>query len=299
MSDHAARENAPPSLDPVASARWLAGARAPWLHDEIGLRMADRLQWIRQAPTLWVDWWPLLGGLQAHARVRAQYPQARVQLVEFNAARNTQALAKLRAPAWQRWLGRDRLLPQAPPPGSAHMLWANMALHLVADPMALLQQWQQLLAVDGFVMFSGLGPDTLRELAEVYRQHGWPAPSHAFTDMHDWGDMLVQSGFAEPVMDMERLTLTYETPQALLQDLRLLGRNLHAERFAALRGRGWLVQLQQALLSLAQPQHDGRLAVTVEVIYGHALKAAPRLRVASTSTVSLQDMRAMLKPDSK
>jgi malonyl-CoA O-methyltransferase len=257
------------------------------------------LQALGHAPELWVDWWPLHGGLQAHAQVRAHYPQARVQVVEFNASRRSQALAQLRAPLWQRWLGRDRLSPQPPVAASAQMLWANMALHLVADPMALFQQWQQVLAVDGFVMFSGLGPDTLRELSALYQQQGWPAPSHVFTDMHDWGDMLVQSGFAEPVMDMERLTLTYETPQALLQDLRLLGRNLHAQRFAALRGRGWLVQLQSALQSLARPQADGRLAVTIEVIYGHALKAAPRARVAPTSTVSLDDMRAMLKPDSQ
>jgi malonyl-CoA O-methyltransferase len=64
-------------------------------------------------------------------------------------------------------------------------------------------------------MFSCFGPDTLREL----REHlpvalGWPAPAHEFTDMHDWGDMLAQAGFAEPVMDMERITLTFPTPAA-------------------------------------------------------------------------------------
>ena len=164
--------------------------------------------------------------------------------------------------------------------------------------MALLQQWQQALAVDGFVMFSCLGPDTLRELADIYRAHGWPAPSHDHTDMHDWGDMLVQSGFAEPVMDMERLTLTYASADRLLEDLRRMGRNLRRDRFPALRGRTWLAQLHQALLALAKPSTDGRLVLTIEVIYGHALKAAPRSKVSETTTVSLQDMRAMLKTES-
>ena len=76
-------------------------------------------------------------------------------------------------------------------------------------------------------MFSCLGPDTLRELRGLYRALGWPPPAHDFTDMHDWGDMLVHAGFAEPVMDMERITLTWETPQRLLEELRELGANLH------------------------------------------------------------------------
>jgi malonyl-CoA O-methyltransferase len=158
----------------------------------------------------------------------------------------------------------------------------------------LLQKWHQLLAVDGFLMFSCLGPDTLRELDEVYQSQGWPPACHAFTDMHDWGDMLVQAGFAEPVMDMERITLTYATPESLLAEFRLLGRNLHRDRFAGLRGKQWLAQLQSALLSLAKPEQNGRLSLTVEVIYGHALKPLPRLKVRSESSVSLQDMRTLL-----
>ena len=289
----------PPTLDAVACARWHGLSHGSWLHEEIGLRMQERLQWMRMTPKSWLDWSPLNGGLQNHQRVRDRYPQARVYVHEARAEQRAQALQNLRGPWWQRFTGRDLLQTGDAPAGQMDMVWANMALHLSADPQALLRQWQQALAVDGFVMFSCLGPDTLRELAEVYRAQGWPAPSHAFTDMHDWGDMLVQSGFAEPVMDMERLTLTYETPELLLQDLRRMGRNLHRLRFSGLRGRSWLAQLHQALWALARPQDQGRLALTVEVIYGHALKAAPRAAVAETSTVSLQDMRAMLKSESK
>jgi malonyl-CoA O-methyltransferase len=170
-----------------------------------------------------------------------------------------------------------------------------MALHMAADPQALLARWHEALAVDGFLMFSCLGPDTLRELRALYQSRGWPAPSHEFTDMHDWGDMLVQAGFAEPVMDMERIELTFETPQRLLQELRELGRNLHPQRFAALRGRAWRRQLEQALLQLAEPAAGGQLKLTFEIIYGHAFKPQPRKAGASGATFSLEEMRDSLR----
>ena len=286
----------PPSLDPVASARWAAWphAASPWLNEEIGRRMEDRLQWIRLQPQSWVDWAPVSGGLQTHTKLRARYPQARCQVLETSAEREQLARQALQAPWWQRWLKPDAVTFGAPAAGSAEMLWANMALHTSDDPQALLQKWHQLLAVDGFLMFSCLGPDTLRELNSVYENMGWPPACHAFTDMHDWGDMLVHAGFAEPVMDMERLTLTYDSPERLLTEFRALGRNLHRHRFAGLRGKAWRKQLEIALLKLAKPEQDGRITLTVEVIYGHALKPLPRLKVTGESTVSLQDMRTLL-----
>ena len=176
------------------------------------------------------------------------------------------------------------------------MVWANMALHMSARPLDLIAQWHDALASDGFLMFSCLGPDSLRELRALYGTLGWPPPAHDFTDMHDWGDMLVQSGFAEPVMDMERITLTWATPAALIAELRELGANLHPRRFPALRGRGWRQQFEHLLArSLADAQ--GRLALTFEIIYGHAVKPVPRVRLSEQSAVSLEDMRALLHAD--
>lgn len=264
--------------------------------------MAERLQWIRREPQAWVHWAPLRGGLQAHRAIAQRYPQADCWLVsdgEAPGAREADrtARAQLAPPAWKRWLGaaRSALHAGAPADGAAQMVWANMALHMNADPQALLARWQRLLAVDGFLMFSALGPDTLRELRALYARLGWGAPAHEFTDMHDWGDMLVHAGFAEPVMDMERVVLTWESPQALLAELRTLGTNLHQARFAGLRGRGWRARLEAALTdALADPAQGGRLALTFEIVYGHAFKAAPRVRVAEHSALSLGDMRSML-----
>ena len=113
--------------------------------------------------------------------------------------------------------------------------------------------------------------------------------------MHDWGDMLVQTGFAEPVMDMERITLTYDSPERVLQELAELGRNFHPARFAGLRGRKWKAQLLEALSTHLVRGDDGRLALTFEVIYGHALKPQPKIRVSASSSVSVEDMRRMLQ----
>jgi malonyl-CoA O-methyltransferase len=113
--------------------------------------------------------------------------------------------------------------------------------------------------------------------------------------MHDWGDMLVQAGFAEPVMDMERITLTYASPDSLLTDLRAMGRNLHVHRFAGLRGKRWRAQLDAALLTLAQAQPGGRLSLGFEIVYGHALKPKPRMKMAAQTQIDLAQMRHMLR----
>ena len=167
MSD-TSRAERPPTLDPVASARWAnwPHLQSPWLNEEIGRRMEDRLQWIRLQPTSWIDWAPVSGGLNTHAQLRARYPQADCHVVEVSPARQCMARQTLQAPWWKRWMHPSRVTFGAPTTSAADMLWANMALHTSDNPQALLQQWHQLLAVDGFLMFSCLGPDTLRELAE-------------------------------------------------------------------------------------------------------------------------------------
>lgn len=287
----------PPTIDPIAAARWheSAPALSPWLHEEVARRMEDRLQWIRQAPAAWCHWEAVRGGLEGHALVSARYPKARCFVVETTRRGREAASQSLSKPWWSRWTGEQVRL-EMPDEGAVQMLWANMALHMVADPQELMAQWHRALAVDGYLMFSCLGPDTAKELRAVYADMGWPPAGHAFTDMHDWGDMLVQAGFAEPVMDMERITLTFATPQRLLEELRELGCNLHPDRFAALRGRAWREQLYKALEQrLIDRSGSGQLSLTFEIIYGHAFKPAPRVRVSSSSAVSLNDMRAMLR----
>jgi malonyl-CoA O-methyltransferase len=292
----------PPSLDPVAAARWARQAvrtSSPWLHEEVASRMQSRLDFIKLQPQRWVHWEPMRGGVLAHQALQKRYPKADVWLSSAHPQQARMAEAALKGRWWQlaRWLG-PRVHVGLPPEGQADMLWANMQLHTAAQPQQWLDIWHKTLAVDGFLMFSCLGPDSLRELRDAYRQQGWPEPAHEFTDMHDWGDMLVEAGFAEPVMDMERITLTYESPDRLLAELRAWGRNLHVQRFAGLRGRQWRQKLDEVLLTLAKPEEGGRLSLSFEIVYGHALKPRPRAKLSAQTEIGLEQMRQMLRAPS-
>ena len=295
-------DNLPPTMDSIAAARWqtMAPLVSPWLHEEVGRRMQERLQWICRTPQTWCDWQPVRGGMQTHALVAQRYPQANCWVVESQAAARQKVLAAWSNPWWSlaRWREGKTTIGCASdlPAAGLDMLWANMQLHHQANPMQLLRQWHDALAVDGFVMFSCLGPDTLKELRTLYANMGWPAASHDLTDMHDWGDMLVQAGFAEPVMDMETIVLTFTNAPRLLQELRELGRNLHPRRFCGLRGRTWKQQLCEGIArNLAVNDDTGSLTLTFEIVYGHAIKPELRVPVSEENSISLTQMREMLR----
>jgi malonyl-CoA O-methyltransferase len=286
-------------LDPAGVEAWLRrlarAPEAPWLHAEVARRMAERLEFIRIKPEVVLDWWAFGGA--SHQLLRQVYPQARHLAVEPTEALRERSRQLMGAPWWspRRWRGpsAEPVLPQAVASASAQLVWANMMLHAVVDPVALMAQWQRLLAVDGFVMFSCLGPGSLRALSELYARLGWGVPLADFVDMHDLGDMLVQAGFADPVMDQEVLTLSWESPDALLAELRALGANASPKRMAGWRTPRWRERLSAALREMARP--DGRIHLEFEVAYGHAFKAAPRAALAAETRVSVEDMRAMVR----
>jgi malonyl-CoA O-methyltransferase len=276
-------------------------AEPPWLHTEVARRMAERLPVVRQVPSQVLDWHAHRGG--SREGLQRTYPKARIWPVEATARPDAAA----ERPWWQRWRGAassvlvEASLGATPVP-PAQLLWANMALHLAPDPLALMRQWQPLVAVDGFVMFSTLGPGTLQALTRLYARQGWPPPLAPLVDMHDLGDMLLEAGFADPVMDQETLTLHWADGHALLAELRSLGGNAHAARFAGLRTPRWAAQLQQLLqqelgqpLQQAPSPRDARPALDFEIVYGHAFKPAPRPRVAPVTTVDVETLRTMAR----
>ena len=298
----AAASATPPGLDPVAAARWLqrVPAASPWLHEWVGARMAERLACIRLQPRAWLSWAVPLAGEQAHRRVAQRYPTARAWLAgpgALVALRRQQTPQASRRWPWQRPAAPAEPAAQVAPDGAVaqavDLVWANMVLHAAPNPRALLAHWLDWLAVDGFLMLSCLGPDTARELRALHAAHGWPPPAADYVDMHDWGDLLIELGYAEPVMDMERITLTYPDAARLLADLRAWGRNWHPARHPALRGRGWHAAWQAAVERGLPRDAEGRLCLTVEVVYGHALKPAARAR-DGVVTVPLEHLRAQL-----
>ncbi|MBW8829130.1 MAG: biotin synthase [Burkholderiales bacterium] len=270
-------------------------ASPPWLHTEVARRMAERLQIIRLQPVRIVDWWSFLG---ASAEVLSQaYPDAHRVLVEPSAALAQLSRDAQRTPWWspKRWRKESvEVKLESDDLGEpAQLLWANMMLHQIKDPPRLISRWQKAIAADGFVMFSCLGPGTLRELRAIYASVGWSDPTPAFVDMHDLGDMLVHAGFADPVMDQETITLSWPTPQAMLDELRSLGGNTAPGRFQALRTPRWRARLEQELEASSGP--DGRIAMRFEVAYGHAFKAMPKVQAGQPTTVSLDEMRSLVR----
>ena len=229
--------------------------------------MLERLDYVKLAPHRVLD--AGSGPLREAKRLRRRYPGAQVLALDFS-------LGMLRA--GRGWLDvfRKRTsicadlarLPLAA--GAVGLVWSNMALHWAADPLAALREFHRVLGVEGLLMFSTLGPDTLAEL----RAAAGTARVHDFADMHDLGDMLVAAGFAEPVMDMERLTIEYADGDALLADLRASGQTCALAGHArGLAGRRFLAALKG---KLAAQRRAGRLPVSYEVVYGHAWNPAPR-----------------------
>ena len=156
--------------------------------------------------------------------------------------------------------------------GSQGMLWSNLLLHWLADPQPALREMHRVLEVGGLLMFSTLGPDTLKELRSCFAD-GELRSLH-FVDMHDYGDMLVECGFADPVMDVERLTVTYPSLDALFRELQQSGAACAmVDRRPGLMGRhAW----RQACDRYEQLRVDGRLPASFEIVYGHAWKAESR-----------------------
>ncbi|MBI5720077.1 MAG: methyltransferase domain-containing protein [Burkholderiales bacterium] len=283
---------------------------APWLHEEVARRMAERLAILKRAPRHIVDWGARLGG--SEAALLAACPQARriaaevlpepaSALVSSRDPSRPSPRLSVPAPWWsaRRWWPAGEGATPAPaesalPEGEADLLWSNMVLHHQPDPRQSMARWLRLLAVEGLLMFSTLGPGTLESLRRLYAARRWPAPHAPFVDMHDLGDMLVEAGFADPVMDQEVLTLTWATPAEALAELRALGGNADSRRHAGLRTPRWRAALEQALAQ-AQARTDGRVAMEFEVVYGHAVRPVPRARVAAETAVPLADMRGMLR----
>ncbi|MEO5733203.1 MAG: biotin synthase [Rubrivivax sp.] len=264
----------------------------PWLHAEVARRMADRLPLIRMQPRTVLDWDAALGA--SRAALAQAYPRAQRVAVE---SVRTAPHDTPRPPWWsaKRWNGASEpvLTADRVENGQAQLVWSNMALHLHADPQTVMRQWHAALVVDGFLMFSTLGPGSLAGLRSVHADQGWAAAHAPFVDMHDLGDMLIEAGFADPVMDQEQLTLTWASADALLDELRQIGGNASPARFGGLRTPRWRARLAAALRARAGA--DGRIGLTFELVYGHAFRPAPRPRVAAETRLPLDDLRAMVR----
>jgi malonyl-CoA O-methyltransferase len=246
------------------------------LQREVGARLVQHLDPVRIEPTRVLDLG--CGTGEAFAELGRRFPKAAVVGIDLALAMLERA--RNRGPAWKRLLRANtpRLvcadaerLPLAP--ASAQLVFSNLAL-LGCRPEAVFAEVARVLEVGGLFIFSTFGPDTLKELRAAFAAVDDFVHVNPFVDMHDLGDALVHAGLADPVMEMEVVTLQYADVEAVARDLKAIGAgNALPGRRRGLSGRGRWKRMTEHY----ERERSGEvLPATYEVVYGHAWKAAPR-----------------------
>jgi malonyl-CoA O-methyltransferase len=249
------------------------------LQHEVCNRMLERLDYVKVAPAAILD--AGTGTGNAIPGLMSRFPGTTVVALDIALAMLERARGRLKW--WQSVPGlRPPLhavaadverLPLADE--SVGLVWSNLALQWVNDLPATLKEMHRVLAPGGLLMFSTFGPDTLKELRDAYRDVDSRTHVSRFVDMHDIGDMLVHGGLADPVMDMEPFTLTYDDVRALMRDLKAIGaHNATTGRPDALTAKS---TLKRVAANYERLRSEGRLPATFEVVYGHAWKPLPRV----------------------
>lgn len=257
------------------------------LQREVCRRMLERLDYIKLQPSRVLDAGSGTGwGTRQLAK---RYPAA--QLVALDIAPGMLRVARSQASWWQKLTGNGmrgmvcadiEALPLAS--SSVHLVWSNLALQWCNDLPATFGDWHRVLGEEGLVMFSTFGPDTLKELRAAFGPVDGHVHVSRFADMHDVGDMLMAAGFAEPVMEMETITLTYDDVTAVMKDLKSIGaHNATAGRARGMMGKAAWQAVQQ---NYERQRCDGKLPATFEIVYGHAWKPA---------TKQMRDGRAIVR----
>jgi malonyl-CoA O-methyltransferase len=294
----------PRDVDPRAVRRAFGRAAATYdaaavLQREVGARMASRLDYIRIAPRTILD--AGCGTGEAVGELAARYAGARVIALDMALPMVETARERARgARSLMRRLRPESLAggPAAPffvcgdcnalplPGVSVDLVWSNVALQWVNDLPRAFAEMRRVLTVGGLFTFSTFGPDTLKEIRAAFARADGHTHTNRFVDMHDIGDMLAAAGFADPVMDMEQLTLTYADAGSLMREFRLLGAgNATRGRPRGLMGRG---RWQRALAALEAMRREGRIPATFEVVYGHAWKGEPKFSADGHPIVQLK-----------
>jgi malonyl-CoA O-methyltransferase len=261
------------------------------LHAEVRGNLLARLDLMKLAPRVAVD----AGAGTGHASraLIRRYPKAVIIALD-SSQRMLQAAG--RRQTWLRRFARvcadAAHLPLAE--GSVDLIVSNLMLQW-CDPDAVFAEFRRVLAPHGLVSFTTLGPDTLRELRSAWRAADSRTHVNQFIDMHDIGDALVRAGFASPVLDVERYTLTYPDLLRVAADLKDTGaHNATMGRARGLTGRRRFAAVQVAYEAYRQ---DGRLPATYEVVFGHAWTPAADTRRNSREgvAVSLDEVRQQLR----
>jgi len=243
--------------------------RVAMLQREVGTRLVERLDYIRLQPQTILD---IGAGTGRLSKALAQrYKKARV--IALDLAPNMLRAARCHAGPLARLLHRQSFvcgdaerLPLADL--STDMIFSNLTLQWCGNLDSALAEFRRLLKPGGLLLFSSFGPDTLKELRDSWAAVDQDVHVGAFIDMHDIGDALLRGGFADPVMDAERFTLTYPDVYGVMRELKALGAHNAADgRPRTLTGKGRL----RAMTAAYERYRDKEsLPATFEVVYGLA-----------------------------
>ncbi len=172
---------------------------------------------------------------------------------------------------------------------SVDLVFSNLMLQWVDDPTAVFTEFLRAMKPGAQLLFTTFGPDTLHELRSAWATVDDHVHVNRFIDMHDLGDALLHAGFRDPVMDVERMTVTYPDVMGLMRDLKAIGaHNSNTGRPHALTGRGKLKAMQDAY---ERERRDGVLPASWEVVFGFAIAPPADARGArpdDTGTVKVQ-----------
>jgi malonyl-CoA O-methyltransferase len=259
------------------------------LQREVRDNLLQRLQLTTLKPRVVLD----AGAGTGHASraLKRSYPKALI--VALDSSRNM-LIQAARQQSWLRPFGRvcadAELLPLAD--GSVDLIVSNLLLQW-CRPDAVFAEFRRVLAPHGLLSFSAFGPDTLRELRTAWAAVDSHSHVHQFIDMHDLGDALVRSGFAAPVLDVERFTLRYLDVSRVAADLKATG----AHNATAGRSRGLTTARKFAAMQAAYEHFrlDGRLPATYEVVFAHAWVPAASARQRADAAVSLEEIKRELR----
>jgi len=240
------------------------------LQREVQNVLLERLDFYLQTPERVIDVGAGTG--RGSALLKKRY--AKAQVIAMDLALPMLRTAKQHA-SWlkpfQRVCAEATALPL--PDHSVDVLHSNLCFQWVDDLPALFGECVRVLKPGGLLTFSTFGPDTLKELRAAWASADQQPHVSRFLDMHDLGDAMIAAGLRDPVLDVDRYTLTYSEPRMLLKELQGLGAtNADTTRERGLTGKRHYRQMLDAYETM---RVDGRIPATWEVVTAHAWGPPP------------------------
>jgi len=239
------------------------------LQQEVANRLVERMDYMSMKPARILDAGTGTGFISQLLATR--YPKTQISALDL--AFNMLKQAKSKRSLKQRWNKQFNYInaeveniPLAD--ASVDLVISGLTIQWCQDLPKVFKEFRRILSPNGLLLFSTFGPDTLKELRQSWAEVDELPHVNAFTDMHDVGDALMQSGFADPVMDMEMLTVTYNDVKTVMKDLKQIGaHNVMQGRSHNMTGKNKLKNMMQAY---EQFREEGLLPVSHEIVYGHA-----------------------------